>query len=143
MAKPLMSSQHGKIIDAINDALSPLAEFTDGMSCEQYVTISAVLPIVNLLNTSVLKETTSDKALTNELRSVIITDLTRRNQEDDVLHLLEIACFLDSRFKDKFITGIEGVTEIIVSNVSWFRQIFFFFCLDFYFLFLPSPHLQP
>ena len=80
IAKPLMSSQHGKNIDvlsAINDALSPLDEFTDGMSGEQYVTISAVLPIVNLLNTSVLKETTSDKALTNELRSVIITDLTR------------------------------------------------------------------
>uniref|UniRef100_A0A1X7V992 Uncharacterized protein n=1 Tax=Amphimedon queenslandica TaxID=400682 RepID=A0A1X7V992_AMPQE len=102
---------------AINDALSPLVEFTDVMSGEQYVTISAVLPIVNLLKTSDLKESSSDKALTNELHLNIITDLSNRNQEDDVLHLLEVACFLDPRFKDKFISSIEHTTEIMVCNV--------------------------
>ncbi len=45
------------VLTAINDALSPLAEFTNVMSGEKYVTISAVLPIINLLQTSVLKET--------------------------------------------------------------------------------------
>ena len=53
--------QNIDVLSAINDALSPLAEFTDVISGEQYVTISAVLPIVNLLNTSVLKVIRSDQ----------------------------------------------------------------------------------
>ena len=68
------------VLNAINDALSPLADFTDVMSGEKYETISAVLPIVDLLETSVLKENANDKPLTNELRSSIINDLSRKTK---------------------------------------------------------------
>lgn len=104
------------VLTAINDALSPLAEFTNVMSGEKYVTISAVLPIINLLQTSVLKENTDDKPLTNELRSRIINDLSKRNQQSHVVHLLEIASFLDPRFKEKFISNMDDVKETVVTD---------------------------
>ena len=54
--KPNISSswQDRDVLKAINDALSPLSEFTDVMSGEKYVTISAILPVMNLLKTAVL-----------------------------------------------------------------------------------------
>ena len=100
----LLTWQDVDVLNAINDALSPLAKFTNVMSGEKYVTISAILPIVNLLTTSVLKENTNVKPLTNELRSRIIGDLMKRNQAPDVVHLLEVASFLDPRFKGKLIS---------------------------------------
>ena len=40
--------------------------------------------------------------LTNDLRAVILADLLGRNSDDKSVHLLEIASFLDPRFKSKF-----------------------------------------
>ncbi len=92
------------VLTAIQDALAPLAQFTDVMSGEKYVTISAVLPILHLLKSSVLKDNPTDKSLTNELRSDILNDLSIKNQDPDVVRLLEISSFLDPRFKEKYIS---------------------------------------
>ena len=56
------------VLTAINTALAPLADFTDVMSGENYVTGSAILPIMDLLYNSVLQVKEEDKPLTNELR---------------------------------------------------------------------------
>ena len=47
----LLTWQDLDVLNAINGALSPLAEFTYVMSGEKYVTISAALPIIDLLKT--------------------------------------------------------------------------------------------
>lgn len=112
----LLTWQDLDALNAINAALSPLAEFTDVMSGEKYVTISAVLPIIDLLKTSVLKQNPDDTSMTNELRSSITDDLLTRNQDSDAIHLLQIASFLDPRFKEKFVTEIEDVKETVVSD---------------------------
>ena len=83
------------MLEAINDALSPLAAFTDVMSGEKYVTGSAVIPVTDLLTTSILKEKEDDKTLTNEIRKAIISDLSKRNTSPDVVEVLELASFLD------------------------------------------------
>ena len=112
----LFTWQDLDILSAINDTLSPLAEFTAVISGEKYVTISAVLPIINLLKTSALQENANDKPITNDLPSYIVNDLLKRNQESDVVLLLEMASFLDPRFKEKFISDIEYVKETVVSD---------------------------
>ena len=98
---------------AINDALSPLASFTDVMSGGNYVTGSAVIPIIDLLTTDILKENDDDKPLTNDLRGAILNDLLQRNTDSKVVKLLELASFLDPRFKAKYVTDEECIMEKI------------------------------
>ena len=104
------------VLEAINDALSPLAAFTDVMSGEKYVTGSAVIPVTDLLTTSILKEKEDDKTLTNEIRKAIISDLSKRNTSPDVVEVLELASFLDPRFKGKYVTDEESIKEVICSD---------------------------
>ena len=104
------------VLEAINDALSPLAAFTDVMSGEKYVTGSAVIPVTDLLTTSILKEKEDDKTLTNEIRKAIISDLSKRNTSPDVVEVLELASFLDPRFKGKYVTDEESIKEVIRSD---------------------------
>ena len=73
------------------------------------MTISAILPVMNLLKTAVLEEKTDDNPMTNELRSSIMDDLMTRNQGPDIVNLLETASFLEPRFKEKFAHNIEDV----------------------------------
>ena len=106
------------VLKAINDALSPLSKFTDVMSGEKYVTISAIVPVMNLLKTAVLEEKTDDNPMMNELRSSIMDDLMTRNQGPDIVHLLETASFLDPSFKEKFAHNIEDIKEMIISEAT-------------------------
>ena len=82
------------------------------------MTISAILPVMNLLKTAVLEEKTDDNPMTNELRSSIMDDLMTRNQGPDIVNLLETASFLDPRFKEKFAHNIEDVKEMIISEAT-------------------------
>ena len=110
---------------AINDALSPLADFNDIMSGERYVTGSAILPIVNLLSTSILKEKSDDKAMTNEIRAAIISDLSGRYHNSEIVNLLELTLFIDPRFKGKFFDDcdIDDLKDTLYSEaVELFQQ---------------------
>ena len=82
------------------------------------MTISAIVPVMNLLKTAVLEEKTDDNPMTNELRSSIMDDLMTRNQGPDIVHLLETASFLDPRFKEKFAHNIEDIKEMIISEAT-------------------------
>ncbi len=48
------------VLVSINQALSPLSNLTDILSGEDYVTVSAILPLMNLLNDKFLKENKED-----------------------------------------------------------------------------------
>ena len=102
--------------DAINDALLPLAEFTDVMSGEKYVTGSAILPIIHLIETKVLKENSEDKTLTNDIRSAIKSDLLTRNTSDQVVNLLEICSFVDPRFKTKYVRNESALKDQVIAE---------------------------
>ncbi len=112
----LLSWQDLDVIKAINAALSPLAEFTDVLSGEKYVTVSALLPVIDLLQTSILVQKTSDVPLTNELRSSIMRDLLTRNQDHDIVRLLQTSSFLDPRFKEQFIEDVQGMKDAVMSE---------------------------
>ena len=101
------------VLTAINKALCPLATFTDVTSGEKYVTSSSILPIMDLLSNSVLKENEDDVALTNNIRATILTDLSIRNTNVEVIKVLEVASFMDPRFKTKFVTDVEALTDVV------------------------------
>ncbi len=54
------------VLQSIDAALNPLASLTDLLSGETYVTISAVLPLLHLIEHDLLKSSISDSKLTGE-----------------------------------------------------------------------------
>ena len=71
---------------------------TDALSGEKCVTISTVKPLLNHLINEVLAEK-EDTELTKEIRERIRVDIELRYIDADFEHLLELASFLDPRFK--------------------------------------------
>ena len=73
------------------------------MSGERYVTGSAVLPIIDLLDNQILKETKEDKTLTNDICPAIKTNLSTRNTGSEIVELLEVCSVVDPTFKTKYL----------------------------------------
>ena len=83
---------------------------TDALSGESCVTISAVKPILNHIINE-LKEEEGDTEMTREIKEQIKVDLELRYLGDgDNGQLLELASFLDPRFK---FAHVYLVTELI------------------------------
>lgn len=51
--------QDTAVLEAVKDGLKPVAEFTDILSAENYVTVSSLLPMLHLMM-DILKEEDSD-----------------------------------------------------------------------------------
>lgn len=124
----LPSWQDLDVLESINRALSPLQDFTDALSAEQYVSISYLKPILHILNTSVLAEDPQDTDLTKSLKAKILRYL---NEKYEVTQdLLNITMFLDPRFKAKYMSTEETRTikEQVISEVI--SNNFLFCCHD-------------
>ena len=70
IGKLLISVPHGKIevLKSIDSALSPLLSLTDILSGETYITVSAVIQMVQLIKIKLLKEEEIDTQLTRDLK---------------------------------------------------------------------------
>ena len=92
--------QDMEVLKSIDSALSPLS-LTDILSGETYVTVSAVIPMLQLIKTNLLKEE-DDTQLTTDIKERVITDLESCfSYHGDVMEILQLATFLDARFKSK------------------------------------------
>ena len=89
------------VLQSIDKALSPLSSLTDILSGEGYVTISTVLPMLQLIESSLLKEEEDDTELTKEIKRHIINLRGRYPPSNDPIEILYRATFLDPRFKSK------------------------------------------
>ena len=93
------SWQDCDILLSITAALKPLKVMTDALSGESCVTISAVKPLLNHIINE-LKEEEGETEMTREIKERIKVDLELRYLGDgDIGKLLELASFLDPRFK--------------------------------------------
>ena len=56
--------------------------------------------------------------MTNDIRSAILTDLSKRNSQPEVVELLQVASFLDPRFKAKYLADedTENVKTMLCSD---------------------------
>ena len=106
----LLTWQDTEILQSLDQALSPLSTLTDILSGESYVTVSAVLPIVNLIDNNLSREKDTDTQLTKDIKQRIRQDITHRythTSVGDALEILKVAMFLDPRFKTKYISDEE------------------------------------
>ncbi|KAI2662248.1 E3 SUMO-protein ligase ZBED1 [Labeo rohita] len=56
------------VLESVNAALKPAAEFTDLLSGESYVTVSSVKPVLKLLIEDMLKPSNEDTTLTSDIK---------------------------------------------------------------------------
>ena len=107
------------VLKSIHSALSPLLSLTDILSGEHYVTVSAVLPMLQLVDGSILKEEENDSQLTKDIKRRVVTDLlSRYPSSSEVSEILRLATFLDPRFKCKPFTesDIVAIKEVVVQE---------------------------
>ena len=87
------------VLKSIHSALSPLLSLTNILSGEHCVTVSAVLPILQVVDGSFLKEEDNDSQLTKDIKRRVVTDLlSRYPSSSEVLEILHLATFLDPCF---------------------------------------------
>ena len=95
-----------QVLTAIHQALSPISALTDILSGEEYVTVSAILPMLRLFETKLLKDEADDIQLTKDIIRHIKQDLNSRYIIPKIsamaLKILQVATFLDTRFDCHF-----------------------------------------
>ena len=92
-----------EVLESINKALAPLADFTDILSGEKYVTFSALIPPLKHIIDDVLQHDEEDTTLTTDIKQQIITYMQDKYEDTSLKELLHIASLLDPRFKTEYI----------------------------------------
>ena len=93
--------QDKDVLESMDNVLFQLLSLTDILSGENYITISSVLPMNELLKNTLLKDSDDDTELTRTLKQVIKDDMNSQYSSSEATQLLKISSFLDSRFKSK------------------------------------------
>ncbi|CAM4597903.1 unnamed protein product [Leuciscus chuanchicus] len=78
--------------------LEPLSKLTDALASETRVTLSAIKPVLDHMNSDVLVEKDTDTSLTKEMKKLKREDLKNRYSEK-AKRVMNMACFTDPRFK--------------------------------------------
>lgn len=112
-----------EILQAIHKSLHPLAEFTDALSSEKYVSVSFVKSVLHLFSSSILKINNGDPELTNNIQTKILTYLEEKYQDPETQELLDLASALDPRFKLRYaseeaVADIQAKMAVLVDMVS-------------------------
>ena len=87
------------LLASINTFVAPLEDLTDTLSGETHVTISAVKPVLQHLSDVLLAESSEDSELTKEMKARCKAKILQQYGSSDINKLLDIATFLDPRFK--------------------------------------------
>lgn len=95
------------VLESINKALSPLTDFTDILSGERYVTVSALMPLLHHLVTDILPEDDNDTSLTKDIKRRVCTYIQSKYCDPEISELLHTASFLDPRFKTDYIKDLD------------------------------------
>ena len=101
-------------LENVVEVLKPLAYLTDALSGEKQVTASAILPVLRHVE-SKLNVTATDNQLATDMKQAIWSDLNARYADPVVSGTLQVASFLDPRFKDSM-QNKESAIEIITEE---------------------------
>ncbi|XP_060774010.1 zinc finger BED domain-containing protein 4-like [Neoarius graeffei] len=94
---PQLTWQDISVLESVNKALKPVADFTDILSGENYITVSSLVPMLGHLE-SVLEKCDDDSELTANLKRVVLEQMERR-YDDTIQRMLRKATLLDPRYR--------------------------------------------
>ena len=101
--------------------LFPFSDATQVLSGSKYATISLLTPVLYKLIHVTLKIEGTDTTILKSIKNAICTDLKSRYESLEIQRLLNIAAFLDPRFKqlDPFVAEVdrEDVVEQVITEV--------------------------
>ena len=80
--------QDRDVLKSIDCVLSQLTSLTDVLSGEKYVTSSALLPLMDLLNNTILKDDDDDTELTRTIKVTIKNNLSTQYIDEEIVQLL-------------------------------------------------------
>ena len=112
------------VLESLDKALSPLADLTDILSGEKYVTISSVKPLLHHMTSDILIRKEGDTQLTRDIKKKISAYLEKKYENIEVNELLDVATFLDPRFKMKFVeeSDKDSVQERVVREGTYVAE---------------------
>lgn len=90
--------QDVSVLESINAAMKPLADFTDILSGEKYITVSSVKPVLELIKGDLLSPGPDDTALTASIKQHMCRVLTEKYSSPAIQVLLRKATILDPRY---------------------------------------------
>lgn len=88
------------VLESINAALKPVAEFTDVLSNEKVVTASSVKPVLSLLTNDLLDPSPEDSELTKKLKVKMIAVLEDKYKDLEGGKMMSKATTLDPRYRN-------------------------------------------
>ena len=91
------------VLQSVHSAVKNLADFTDMLSGEERVTLSALRAVLNILKNEVLVESPADTTLTKDIKRRILTYLEGKYSDIETSELMDVASFLDPRFITDYI----------------------------------------
>lgn len=100
----ILGYQDLDVLESVSKALGPLLEFTDALLGEDYVSVSHIKPVLSLFNTTILAPEEGDTDMTKSLKNKILEYLNSKYVERVTQELLDVASFLDPRYKTQCIS---------------------------------------
>ncbi|KAK1876960.1 Zinc finger BED domain containing protein 1 [Dissostichus eleginoides] len=91
--------QDVSVLESINAAMKPVADFTDVLSAEKHVTVSSVKPVLELLKGELLSPSPDDTELTENIKSNMCRVLAQKYSPPNIQLLLTKATVLDPRYR--------------------------------------------
>lgn len=87
------------MLESINAAMKPVADFTDILSGEKYVTVSSVKPVLELIKGKLLSPNPNDTTLTAKIKENMCRVMTEKYSPLEIQDLLRKATILDPRYR--------------------------------------------
>ena len=103
------SWQDTMVLEAVSAALTPLEDFTDMLSAEKYVSISAVKPLLKHLQDMLTTEQVDDAELTRDIKHCVLDYLEKEYESQALDELLDMCCLLDPRFRLDYVNEADVV----------------------------------
>ena len=101
--------QDTMVLESISSALTPLHDFTDMLSGEEYVSVSLVKPLMKHLQDILLADKEDESDLTNDMKHKVFRYLEEKYSNPDTSTLLDICTFLDPRFKMDYVPECDRI----------------------------------
>ena len=97
-----------KIMENLVEILKPFFQITETICGENYTTVSSIKPLLHHLLNTALDPRSNDLGAIKQLKEAVKQNLQQRYQDTETAKLLDIACFLDPRFKElPFLSVVE------------------------------------
>ena len=104
------------ILETIRDILKPLSFLTDALAGEKEVTASAVIPVLKHIKRKLAVDNANDTILATEVEEIIWSDLESRYMQTEASEILNLASFLDPRFKEQHLHDREDIIQQITDQ---------------------------